>query len=540
MTPIRKRARVAAAVLTAVMAMASVFALAAPASAEAVGTVAVTNVTTSGGENKVNVSWTPPATGGAPDSYVVFLFNSAGTLVSTTVISAPATGATIDGVNAGTYTVGVATHNVFGTGAIVRAPGSAVVTNPTSTPAATAATNTDPWRPYANWTAMLNKEFQFFTGCGSLGRMPRDDEKTYWLAYLTAPFSGSDWNAWNNFVGVRRTAEWQRLTNGATWDNNTVISDTGYSSATAAYPDVVVASNVSYKNSIAYKALYADGVTDGNRRVTLIGTTYYATADLTANGGNQDGLVSDAEIQRYANNWARYSVNLQAKYGTAVNDLANKQATDDVLFMRRGVMKSQLAENASQLDGPAYRLYTAYFRRIPDFNGLCFWSNKLKSGWSLLDVSEFFVKSSEFKNTYGEYSTYGEEGSTDAAEFVSLVYNNVLNRYPDGQGVAFWTRQLQTERYSPAEMMIGFSESQEYKNKMETRVNIGIAFAHLIGRMPTEAEYVLADSTIVNIWGGTGAQFTTSPESRWVYSTWNDYLYGAIVDSAEYIARAKA
>lgn len=538
MTPTRKRARVAAAAMTAVLAMASVFALAAPASADAVGTVAVTNVTATGGEGKATVSWTPPSTGGTPDSYVVFLFNSAGTLVSTTIVPAPASSATVE-IGAGTYTAGVATHNVFGTGAIIKAPGTAVVTAKV-VPDQVTTVNTDPWRPYASWTAMLNKEFQMFTGCGSMGRLPRDDEKTYWLAYFTAPFSWTDWNSYNGFYTVRRASEWMRLTNGATWDNDTVISDTGYTSVPGLYPPVAVASNVSYKNSIAYKALYADGVTDGNRRVTQIAGVYYATADLTANGGNQDGVVSAAEIASYANNWARYSVNLQNKYGAAVNTLADTQAKNDVLFMRRGVMKAQLAENAAQLDGPAYRLYTAYFRRIPDFNGLCFWSNKLKSGWSLLDVSEFFVKSSEFKNTYGEYSTHGEEGATDAAEFVALVYNNVLNRYPDGQGTAFWTRQLQTERYSPAEMMIGFSESQEYKNKMETRVNIGIAFAHLLGRMPTQSEYVLADSTIVNIWGDTGAQFTTTPESRWVYSTWNDYLYGSIVDSAEYIARAKA
>ncbi len=79
----------------------------------------------------------------------------------------------------------------------------------------------------------------------------------------------------------------------------------------------------------------------------------------------------------------------------------------------------------------------------------------------LLNVSDFFSTSSEFKNTYGDI---------DEAEFVALIYKNVLARTPDGSGFSFWTRQLQSGRYSRAEVMIGFSESQEYKERLEFRI----------------------------------------------------------------------
>lgn len=191
---------------------------------------------------------------------------------------------------------------------------------------------------------------------------------------------------------------------------------------------------------------------------------------------------------------------------------------------------TSLAEEAEQTDGPAYRLYTAYFHRNPDFGGLMFWSSKLRTGWSLLQVSNFFVHSSEFKNTYGEYETNAPEGpKTDAAEFVALVYANVLDRAPDGSGFSFWTRQLQSERKSPAEVLIGFSEAPEFKNKMAVRVGAGMLFAHELRRMPTNGEYTLAEFF--------NEFFSTTPlidgQGIWVGAD----LYISVIDSAPYIAR---
>lgn len=197
-------------------------------------------------------------------------------------------------------------------------------------------------------------------------------------------------------------------------------------------------------------------------------------------------------------------------------------------FNNRQEFVTWLAEEAEQTDGPAYRLYTAYFSRNPDFGGLTYWSQKLRTDGSLLAISTFFVNSSEFKNTYGEYETYATEGpKTDAAEFVALIYQNVLDRTPDGSGFAFWTRQLQTERYSPAEVLIGFSESQEFKTRMAPRVATGMAFVHMLDRVPTEDEYVLAEFY--------GDLFPTSPDF-FGYSGVTG-LYETIIDSAAYKAR---
>lgn len=184
------------------------------------------------------------------------------------------------------------------------------------------------------------------------------------------------------------------------------------------------------------------------------------------------------------------------------------------LEARRLFFVSHLAEDAEQTDGPSYRLYTAYFGRNPDFGGLSFWSKKLRTGTRLLNVSEFFSTSSEFKNTYGDI---------DEAEFVALIYKNVLSRTPDGSGFSFWTRQLQSGRYSRAEVMIGFSESQEYKERLEFRIGASLAYVHMLKRMPTDGELLLAEIF--------GESFPTSPAIGYFGN-----LYWRILDSVEYRA----
>ena len=527
--------RVGLAAATAAASLTGVFALASPANAAAVHPDAVRNATAAGGTNQIVLDWDAPNTGEPATSYVIALYNEAGVQVGDVyVVLAPTTTLTIENVAAGKYYAEIYSHNAYpGFGGPVRAPesGTVTVTAPVVTPPAAPVLNTLPYRPYKNWSDMIDQEYRFWTGCSSdpeavAGRFPRDDEYTYWYNKLTNNFwSDLDWDRYDDAWVMRSRAEWTRLTNGATFDPPAFFTSTGYES------------------SIAYKTLY-------DKRYSYLTTIPsgggFMPADNGAGGGTANnnileaGEVAAAKVD--ANNYARWAPHLLAEFGPKVNTLVNQQATNDVYFARRVDFVRTLAEDAEQTDGPAYRLYTAYFSRIPDAGGLCFWTNALRSGWSLLDVSEFFVQSQEFEDTYGGFDLKGDEDSTDAAEFVALVYRNVLEREPDETGAAFWTRQLQTERYSPAEMLIGFSESQEFKNRMSSKVGTGIAYLHLLGRMPSEAEYVAAD------WNWT--YFQTNPTESdwwmwWFFDTWglsapNSYLYVWLVDnpSGEYTKRA--
>jgi hypothetical protein len=188
---------------------------------------------------------------------------------------------------------------------------------------------------------------------------------------------------------------------------------------------------------------------------------------------------------------------------------------DNTLRARRTDLAGRLAAIAEKSDGPAYRLYSAYFAREPDYAGLVHWSERIRTGTSVRSVSAFFADSSEFRNTYGPL---------DDTAFVNLVYRNVLGRRPDSGGLRFWVDQLRTGRNSRSGVMAGFSESSEHVRRTSYRVITAVGYVHMLQRMPTPAEHEAA------------ALFSRQSNGA-PASTWFRALYWVILDSPAYVAR---
>jgi hypothetical protein len=115
------------------------------------------------------------------------------------------------------------------------------------------------------------------------------------------------------------------------------------------------------------------------------------------------------------------------------------------------------------------RLYYTTLDRAPDFSGLIHWGLALKDGSStLLSEAQGFMSSPEFSSKYGSLSN---------ADFVNLIYNNVLGRAPDAGGSAFWTGHLSSDM-TRADVVVGFSESPEHMSRMASMIdNTGIVLA---------------------------------------------------------------
>jgi Ca2+-binding RTX toxin-like protein len=111
------------------------------------------------------------------------------------------------------------------------------------------------------------------------------------------------------------------------------------------------------------------------------------------------------------------------------------------------------AEMASAWADDVYRLYQATLDREPDITGLENWSGRLGSGMEFRSVVSGFVNSQEFQNTYGALGN---------SEFVTLLYNNVLDRAPDATGLTNWTARLDTSEMSREQVVEGFSQSPEF------------------------------------------------------------------------------
>ncbi len=165
--------------------------------------------------------------------------------------------------------------------------------------------------------------------------------------------------------------------------------------------------------------------------------------------------------------------------------------------------------NSAEFQGviaPVARLYFAYFLRIPDYGGLTFWINYYRAGNALAAVSQAFATSAEFTNRYGTLNN---------TQFVDLVYQNVLGRPADAGGKAFWLGQLNGGMTRGA-MMIGFSESAEYKAAIASEVYVTMMYVGMLRRAP--------DTGGFNFWvgyidGGQSGQalingFLAAPEYR--------------------------
>lgn len=114
------------------------------------------------------------------------------------------------------------------------------------------------------------------------------------------------------------------------------------------------------------------------------------------------------------------------------------------------------------------RLYQATLNRRPDEAGLSGWRAEIDNGKSLLDITPGFLNSTEFNTLYG---------STTNTQFITLLYNNVLNRAPDTPGLNGWLSQLDSGALSRGQVVLGFSESLEFRLNTMSWIEGGIIFA---------------------------------------------------------------
>lgn len=148
--------------------------------------------------------------------------------------------------------------------------------------------------------------------------------------------------------------------------------------------------------------------------------------------------------------------------------------------LRAGLDPSALVESlalSAEFEGtiaPVVRLYYAHFQRPPDYEGLTHWIGVARSGRSVAWISEEFVRSAEFAATYGSLSD-------DA--YVDQVYLNVLGRPSDGDGRAYWVGQL-ARGLTRGELMVAFSDSTEYRNRLGSQVLATMLYVGLLRRVP--------------------------------------------------------
>lgn len=127
-----------------------------------------------------------------------------------------------------------------------------------------------------------------------------------------------------------------------------------------------------------------------------------------------------------------------------------------------------IALDIDGIAGQAYRIYQAAFNRAPDSAGAGYWIRAMDDGLTLSNVAQQFVTSNEFRQLFGQ--------SPSNKEIISKFYANVLHREGEASGIDYWTKVLDTQAATVADVLVGFSESPENQIALATIIGNGFSY----------------------------------------------------------------
>ena len=165
----------------------------------------------------------------------------------------------------------------------------------------------------------------------------------------------------------------------------------------------------------------------------------------------------------------------QSQQGWHFLDQSGNEGFDQATGVERAVFSDvTIALDLDGAGGQAYRIYKAAFDREPDSGGLGYWIAQMDQGMSLSDLSAQFINSVEFRDKYGL--------NPSNEKFITMLYNNVLDRDPDPDGLAWWVEEMDSKpERTPQQVLAEFSESDENQNNVAELIANGIVFDPWVG-----------------------------------------------------------
>ena len=180
---------------------------------------------------------------------------------------------------------------------------------------------------------------------------------------------------------------------------------------------------------------------------------------------------------------------------------------------------------------PVVRLYFAYLGRRPEQQGFSDWIKyKIGQGpgdWAgremtIEEMSQYFADAQEFIDKYGTLTN---------SQFVALLYQNVQGRTGSAEEISSWVNILDNgyngETWNRGRVMVGFSESTEYKAKMDPEVRVYSLYWGLLNRVPDDVG-----------WDGGDGDGGAKGWPDYIKEGWSpNALINGFLDSQEYLNR---
>jgi uncharacterized protein DUF4214 len=188
-----------------------------------------------------------------------------------------------------------------------------------------------------------------------------------------------------------------------------------------------------FTGSVEFTQTY--GNTSNRDFVTLLYDNVLGRAPDAPGLANWSGRIDDGLMSR-----------AQVVQGFSESTEFITETTAPALAFSRAGLQAEFADDV-------YRMYRATLDRDPDLDGFVNWAERMADGLTFLGAVSGFTQSVEFRQTYGD--------TTDAG-FVTLLYDNVLERVPDATGLANWSAQLSSGAMSREQVVQGFAQSAEF------------------------------------------------------------------------------
>jgi len=166
---------------------------------------------------------------------------------------------------------------------------------------------------------------------------------------------------------------------------------------------------------------------------------------------------------------------LLAREATASEVAAGAAALDGGSTDPARYLASLVSGEGADHAQPVARLYLAGLGRLPDREGLQYWTRRHLAGVRLVELSSQFLASSEFERRYGNPADAG---------FVDLLYVNVLGRSADANGADYWARRLRAGQITRTELLVQFSQSAEHIRSSASTTEASLVYLGLVLRQP--------------------------------------------------------
>lgn len=138
-----------------------------------------------------------------------------------------------------------------------------------------------------------------------------------------------------------------------------------------------------------------------------------------------------------------------------------------VRFLRSSEFQSKLLSDQEYIE----KLYQVFLGRVPENEGMSYWTKMLESGVSREDVAYMIGNSPEFERVCARYGV--AQGNSElqyvklypqVAEFVTTYYQGLLGRNPEAEGLEYWTEKL-VKGGTASDLTKGFIYSPEFCNR---------------------------------------------------------------------------